>query len=601
MDRTDNNVPQIDGTWDDDDDNPIVKIGQLDGSTDDEQIVVVDDDEDELLPAPPSSNIKQEAVIPAAVSRTTVAAVPVPSCDSLSSSCSSRGPTPGPARTPITPMMDLECDIPGNIVTTATLCSSCGNTFPNKKSYDGHLDQCPASRLSETAGTGTPDSDMSPRKDFSILGLLKQEDMKTEAPEDRSEEDIVIISETISKAPPPPAAARRTTGMHPPAVPRQRPTYNPPLPAAAAYNQPQPAGPPLATYNQPLPAGGQQPFNNQPPPTATYLNPYGGAVIQYPYSPYPLQTGYLTPAPMGYITVPPVIQQPIYYNSILPPPPVTSYPSYTQPAPPQPSAFPTTTTTSQPPTFPSHAAKSQPSASFSSSVSTSQSTSSSSVQPPPRKVARVQPTPYIVSPIPTKAKASPNSSTAPPPKLSPISSLSSVTTDPMAALSTLSKNPLPSTTTSLDLPTDLSTTNRQLEIQAYHQTQTIYQSKTLKQEIPTNWRSKSPKHEVIDVESRSSTPNSQWGDHQYCSSPEPEPQLSSKARASLNGINITTKASKTNSIQFVFERNERENNYNIKEVTVKDGTKSKSNINPKDANKVLKIKAKKSRVKKIQN
>merc|ERR1719282_2310109 len=275
MDRTDNNVPQIDGTWDDDDDNPIVKIGQLDGSTDDEQIVVVDDDEDELLPALPSSNIKQEPVIPAAVSRTTAAAaVPVPSCDSLSSSCSSRGPTPGPARTPITPMMDLECDIPGNIVTTATLCSSCGNTFPNKKSYDGHLDQCPASRLSETAGTGTPDSDMSPRKDFSILGLLKQEDMKTEAPEDRSEEDIVIISETISKAPPPPAAARRTTGMHPPAVPRQRP----------AYNQPQPTGPPLATYNQPLPAGGQQPFNNQPPPTATYLNPYGGAVIQYPYS-----------------------------------------------------------------------------------------------------------------------------------------------------------------------------------------------------------------------------------------------------------------------------------------------------------------------------
>ena len=206
MYRTDNNVPQIDGTWDDDD--PMVKIGQLDGSTDDEQIVVVDDDEDELLPAPPSSNIKQEPVIPAAVSRTTAAAaVPVPSCDSLSSSCSSRGPTPGPARTPITPMMDLECDIPGNIVTTATLCSSCGNTFPNKKSYDGHLDQCPASRLSETAGTGTPDSDMSPRKDFSILGLLKQEDMKTEAPEERSEEDIVIISETISKAPPPQASA----------------------------------------------------------------------------------------------------------------------------------------------------------------------------------------------------------------------------------------------------------------------------------------------------------------------------------------------------------------------------------------------------------
>ena len=163
--------------------------------------------------------------------------------------------------------MDLECDIPGNIVTTATLCSSCGNTFPNKKSYDGHLDQCPVSKLSDTAGTSTPDSDMSPRKDFSILGLLKQEDMKTEAPEERSEEDIVIISETISK-PPPPAAARRMTGMHPPAIPRQRPTYNQPLAAAtgapmpAAYNQPQPTGPPLATYNPPLPAAGQQPYTN---------------------------------------------------------------------------------------------------------------------------------------------------------------------------------------------------------------------------------------------------------------------------------------------------------------------------------------------------
>ena len=74
----------------------------------------------------------------------------------------------------------------------------------------------------------------------------------------------------------------------------------------------------------------------------------------------------------------------------------------------------------------------------------------------------------------------------------------------MAALSTLSKNPLlPSTNTSLDLPTDLSTnTNRQHEIQVFHQTQTsyIHQAKTLKQEIPTNWRSKSPKQEIIEAE-----------------------------------------------------------------------------------------------------
>ena len=120
----------------------------------------------------------------------------------------------------------------------------------------------------------------------------------------------------------------------------------------------------------------------------------------------------------------------------------------------------------------------------------------------------------------------------------------------------------------------------------------------VKASIPSNWAAHSPKHEVIDVESRSSSP---WGDHEYCSSPEPEPApVSAKVRASLQDINITTKASKTNSIKFVLQRSEAENGYNIKEVTIKDGSSSKSNISVKTANKALKVKAKQSRVKKLK-
>ena len=107
-------------------------------------------------------------------------------------------------------MMDLECDIPGNIVTTAMLCSSCGNTFPNKKSYSGHV--CPALTRSAESTRDTPDSDLSPRKDFSISGLLKQEEVKMEALEEKEEEDIMIISENIQPTPKP-----KKRPMQPPA------------------------------------------------------------------------------------------------------------------------------------------------------------------------------------------------------------------------------------------------------------------------------------------------------------------------------------------------------------------------------------------------
>ena len=550
----DSSIPQLDGAMDYED----VRIIQVDGSTDDEQIVVVDDDQEEHVPVS-RPLVKQEPVMPAAVCSLRVPP-PAASFDSFTSSCgslpsSSRGPTP--ARTPVTPMMDLEGDIPGNICTTAMLCSYCGNTFPNKKSHDGHIEQCPALAR---AGIQTPDSENSPRKDFSISGLLKQEDMKTEAAEERPvEEDIVILSETIKPG---------SSKMQPP-PPRHRPQ------APASYLAPAT----LASYAQ-------------PPAPPTYLSPYGGAMLQYPgavpgYSPYPYLATPLVQHPGGYITVPhphpPVLQQPIYYNNILPAPvtPGASYPPLPGQAPtPQFSAppAPVTSVTSLPTLAPASAPLSQ----------------TSSGQPA-RKVARVQPTPHIVRPIATK------------PKVSPAPSVKSQ--DPMAALNTLSKNPLPPTASyseaQMQLPTELSTKQEMSVLSSstaniHHQSRAkVSRKNVVKAAIPPDWRAHSPKHEVIDVESRSSSP---WGDHAYCSSPEPEPaSVSAKVKNSLKDVNITTKASKANSIKFVLQRSEAENGYNIKEVTVQDGSSSKSNISVKAANKALKIKAKQSRVKKFKS
>jgi len=219
------------------------------------------------------------------------------------------------------------------------------------------------------------------------------------------------------------------------------------------------------------------------------------------------------------------------------------------------------------------------------------SQSSSSSNPPPRKIARVQPTPHIVRPIPTKpaAPAAPgqlsSSAVTPSPKSSPAAGK-----DPMSALNSLSKNLLASPVSDLSL-------SRPQELQTYHQS-----SHLIKHDVPSNWSSITPKHEVIDVDSGPSSPaSSVWGDHDYCSSPEPEPTKNiKKLKKSLQGVNITTKASKTNSIQFVLQRNS-DDNYNINQVTVKDGSKSRSSIDAKTANKALKIKSRKERVKKFKN
>jgi len=103
----------------------------------------------------------------------------------------------------------------------------------------------------------------------------------------------------------------------------------------------------------------------------------------------------------------------------------------------------------------------------------------------------------------------------------------------------------------------------------------------------------SPKQEIIDVESRSSTPGSFWDDQMQSSSPEPDFQTDIKS--GLDGVNVTTKASKTNSIKIVLQRDNPTEAYNIKEVTIKDGSKASNAINPKIANQALKIKARVSR------
>ena len=437
---TTSSIPQLDGAGDEEVLTD-VKLERNDGSTDEEQIVVVDEDEE--------VDMKKGAV-----------------------------------------KTDLE----------AELCSCCGETFTDKKCYEAHSVQCPATSTARLADKG--ETETSPRKDFSILGLLKQEDMKTEAPEEKAEEDIMIISENIS---------------------------NPGSSSAS---------------NKSMKAGGSQTGGVQYlPPQLPYS--YPGPVIQYPYTPYP----YL-PAPIvhpvgGYIAVPPLQPlQPIYYNS-------SSVQPFLQPA--------------YPP------AQLPPPASQPSAIAPLPTSSRQPSQPPPRKVARVQPTPHIVRPIPTKL---------PPPAHGSPGNKS----DPMAALSSLSKNPVANT---LDSPTDLSISHRKLEHIKQHR-QVLSKTAKIVPNIPQDWRTVSPKHEVIELESGSCSPASMWGDHEYCSSPEPENQ---QVKSSLSGVNITTKSSKTNSIKFVLQPGETGNSYKIKEVTVKDGSKSKATINPKTANKALKIKA----------
>eukprot|EP00090_Calanus_glacialis_P000703 TRINITY_DN10472_c0_g1_i1.p1 TRINITY_DN10472_c0_g1~~TRINITY_DN10472_c0_g1_i1.p1 ORF type:complete len:2203 (+),score=428.08 TRINITY_DN10472_c0_g1_i1:62-6670(+) len=758
-----------------------IKLEQLDGAVDDdkEQIQVVDDPEDnsqqrteikeddvKLEPRPSHSQFIGRPLGPPRDPRASVDSFSSfdSSRPSTAGCSSSRGPTP--ARTPITPMMDLEGDIPGNIVDHPVLCSTCGNTYGHKRTYEAHLPQCAAmlklmekserelkNKEEENKRTQTPDSEGSPRKDFSIAGLLSSEE-KEHKEEDKGD-DIVILSENITQ-PKKKASNVKRNLMNPPTSKPKRPE-NAGSKSSYTPTQSESNVQYLTTPAQTIPTMAQlaAPLSTQLASQPTYLNPYGNAVIQYPYNPYGLQPSYVQQgmlAPMmhpvgGYITLPgvqPVLHQqsalqPIYYNSSLAshygqiavsqahqlsslppssqpsgqpafiaPQPYTSHPvqttqpsaytpsqtsqqlsvSQTQPAQQQRNVTPESsrsqTQTSQsthsagskpssgspypeqpPKLVPQVAKKPAPQSSFSSQPS-------SSSQPPPRKIARVQPTPHIVRPIPTKAappahrfpmpshspqrgvqRPTPSPTHTPtPPKLSPALPKQ---LDPMSALNTLSKNPMSQTN---EEPTDLSITHKKTaqssvtnEMQKINPTLTqdpskynsdYYQkgivantalnlksqssrthltpspstSKTStdsykkiydnslsfsrnttpslsRNSTPTPIQCISPKQEIIDVESRSSTPGSVWGDHEYVSSPEPDFQTDIKS--GLDGVNVTTKASKTNSIKIVLQRDNPTEAYNIKEVTIKDGSKASNVINPKIANQALKIKARVSR------
>ena len=162
------------------------RILQFDGADDD------DDVKDEVKEEPIPIEIKTETVKQEPKDQRETASVESVSSAEVASRPStagfintSRGPTP--LRT-ITPLMDLEGDIPGSVVDSPVLCPDCGNAYSHKTTYDAHLPNCAnlllklcqkveqedikpiiddKSKLNLSLG-----SEGSPRKDFSIHGLL---------------------------------------------------------------------------------------------------------------------------------------------------------------------------------------------------------------------------------------------------------------------------------------------------------------------------------------------------------------------------------------------------------------------------------------------
>merc|ERR1719509_307907 len=190
--------------------------------------------------------------------------------------------------------------------------------------------------------------------------------------------------------------------------------------------------------------------------------------------------------------------------------------------------------------------------------------------------------------------------------------------DPMLALNSLSKNPM----AQQELATDLSISHRKPSqagagqyrpIQAKHQSlpQHLAQVQAPTQALhrPTAYGSYhppasalpthilpaplgglSPKQEVIELDSKPSSPA--LSDHGYSvSSPEPD-QLTRKGL--MEGVHVTTKASKTNSIKLVLQRDQTDT-YNITEMMIRDGSMSNHSIDTKAAVQALKTKTKVAR------
>ena len=209
----------------------------------------------------------------------------------------------------------MEGDISPSIVDHPVLCSDCGNSYGSKRSYDAHLSGCAAMvrlmvKREESGGEKTKNEETgekqkekilvepeagSPRKDFSIMGLLTKEEVKEEVKPTVEDDDIMIVSESITKQPAKPPSAKRAI-MRPPSQPRSSIQTSVPSSQYGQYT-----GAPL-----------------QPQLAQTY--PYGSTVIQYPYGYSPgmlgvpavgLPTLHSSPMMGGYITLPgvqPVLQ-----------------------------------------------------------------------------------------------------------------------------------------------------------------------------------------------------------------------------------------------------------------------------------------------------
>jgi len=104
-----------------------------------------------------------------------------------------------------------------------------------KKTYEAHLPQCAAmvklkekserelrNKEEENKGTETPDSEGSPRKDFSIAGLLNSEEKEHLQKDEDKGDDIVILSENITQPKKKASNVKRNLMNPPPSKPKHQ-------------------------------------------------------------------------------------------------------------------------------------------------------------------------------------------------------------------------------------------------------------------------------------------------------------------------------------------------------------------------------------------
>ena len=184
-------------------------------------------------------------------------------------------------------MMDLKGDIPGTIIDHPVLCSTCGNTYGHKRTYEVHLPQCAAmvkllekserelkKQEEENKRTETPDSEGSPRKDFSIAGLLSSEE-KDHKEEDKGD-DIIILSESINPTKKKASGVKRNLMNPPSSKPKHSESKSGFTTAPPVSNVQY-----MTTLAQTIPTMTQlgAPLSTQLASQPTYINPYGNCTM----------------------------------------------------------------------------------------------------------------------------------------------------------------------------------------------------------------------------------------------------------------------------------------------------------------------------------